>query len=196
MSMIDVYLVMRVVHQISMEWWIGVLVDSIMNFILQVRAQDINHQLSVRKYELSFYFTSLSSISVVIGIGDPHIRTIDNGRYTCHIQGLFVFSRTTDAARRVANLNMMNDAISGSNILYPEDLFYVHVRSAAIPPALPYVERSQGQASIFTGYTIGSGNYTFTITNINGKFGKKIFEIRRSDSHMCLSQVLSRTIKD
>ena len=44
----------------------------------------------------------------------------------------------------------------------------------SIPPALPYVERMQGDASIFSSYTIGAGNYTFVISNNNGKFGKII----------------------
>ena len=89
----------------------------------------------------------------------------------------------------------MNDTISGSNVLYPEDLFYVHVLSASIPPALPYVERTQGQASIFTGYRIGAVNYTFTITNSNGKFSKRnswkfaVMIVR------CLSQVLRQIIE-
>lgn len=115
-------------------------------------------------------------ISLVFGIGDPHISTIDNGRYTCHIQGLFVFSRTTDAARRLAEQNLNNVNIANSDVIYPDDLFYVHVRSVAIPPALPYVERTQGSASIFNRYIIGARAYTFVITNNNGKFSKEISE--------------------
>jgi hypothetical protein len=62
--------------------------------------------------------------------------------------------------------------VSDSNLLYPDDLFYIYVRSVSVPPALPYVERVAGDASIFSSYTIGAGNYTFVISNNNGGFGK------------------------
>lgn len=129
-----------------------------------------------RKNNDSFGFYSNKCIVLVFGIGDPHITTIDNGRYTCHIQGLFVFSQTTEAAGRLAQGNLNSTDISDSNAIYPDDLFYIHVRSVAIPPALPYVERTQGSASIFNRYIIGAGNYTFIITNNNGKFSKKRLE--------------------
>ncbi|UJR15672.1 hypothetical protein I4U23_002606 [Adineta vaga] len=108
---------------------------------------------------------------IVTNVGDPHIDTIDNGRYTCHIQGLFVFAQTTANANQTALYNLNNVNVSDTNLIYPEDLFYIYVRSASISPALPYVERMQGYASIFSTFIIGAGNYTFTISNVNGKFG-------------------------
>ena len=109
------------------------------------------------------------------GLGDPHMTTIDNGRYTCHIQGLYVFAQTTDAARVAADTNQANNVID-SNRIYPNDLFQIYVRSVNATPALSYIERTQGYGSIFSSYTVNmiSINRNFTISNENGKFGKKI----------------------
>ncbi len=100
------------------------------------------------------------------------MNTIDNGRYTCHIQGLYIFAQTNANAKNQANYNANMGNVSGSNLLYPDDLFYIYVRSVSVPPALPYVERVAGDASTFTNYTVGSVNYTFVISNLNGGFGK------------------------
>lgn len=107
--------------------------------------------------------------------GDPHINTIDNGRYTCHIQGIYIYAQTTTNASIVANNNLNNDNVSGDNFLYPTDLFKIYVRSVSIPPALYFIERTQGLASVFSSYTLITGNFTFNISNENGKFGKTIF---------------------
>lgn len=69
-------------------------------------------------------------------------------------------------------MNLNNTNATGSNFIYPDDLFHIHVRSVSIAPALPYIERMQGDASIFTSYTIYAGSYTFFINNNNGQFGK------------------------
>ncbi|CAF3404455.1 unnamed protein product [Rotaria sp. Silwood1] len=109
--------------------------------------------------------------TMVTGIGDPHINTIDNGRYTCHIQGIYVFAQTNDNAIATAQYNRNNTSTSGSNLIYPDDLFQIYVRSVSIPPALSYIERTQGDASIFSSYAIVAGSYTFNISNNDGKFG-------------------------
>ncbi len=57
-------------------------------------------------------------------------------------------------------------------MIYPTDLYSIYVRSVSIAPALPYIERMQGDASIFSSYTIIAVNYTFVISNNAGKFGK------------------------
>jgi hypothetical protein len=114
---------------------------------------------------------------LVTGIGDPHVNTIDNGRYTCHIQGLYIFARTSANATLQANNNANTGNVTGSNLLYPDDLFYIYVRSISVPPALPYIERAAGDASIFSSYTIGAVNYTFVISNINGRFGKINYDL-------------------
>jgi hypothetical protein len=62
--------------------------------------------------------------------------------------------------------------VSDSNLLYSQDLFYIHVKSVGIAPVLSYVQTQQGIGSVFSSYTIGAGNYTFVISNINGTFGK------------------------
>jgi hypothetical protein len=99
-------------------------------------------------------------------VGDPHVNTIDNGRYTCHIQGLYVFARTNAAAGIIAQ-NNLNSNVPNSNLLYPADLFEIRVRSVLVPPALPYIERAQGDASIFSSFTIlTNNNYNFSISNI------------------------------
>jgi hypothetical protein len=61
-----------------------------------------------------------------------------------------------------------------SSLIYPDDLFYIYVRSASLAPALPFVARIQGSASVYTGYTIGAGSYVFVITSSLGTFGKII----------------------
>jgi hypothetical protein len=72
--------------------------------------------------------------------------------------------------------------ISDSNLIYPDDLFYIYVRSQSIAPALYYVQRERGYASIFSSYTIGAGNYTFNISNNDGTFGKIILIINIQQS--------------
>ncbi len=99
--------------------------------------------------------------------------TIDNGRYTCHIQGLYVFAETTADAATMAQNNLNSSAID-SNLLYPDDLFQIYVQSKFVAPALSYIERTQGYGSIFTNYTIIAVNFTFAISNNNGQFGKNI----------------------
>jgi hypothetical protein len=101
------------------------------------------------------------------------VNTIDNGRYTCHIQGLYVFVQTTTAANTIAQINFNNNVFN-SSLIYPDDLFQIQVRSVVATPALPYIERTKGYASIFSSYTVIATNYTFVISNNNGKFGKKI----------------------
>ncbi|CAF1580921.1 unnamed protein product, partial [Adineta ricciae] len=125
------------------------------------------------------------------GVGDPHIDTIDNGRYTCHIQGLFVLAQTTTTAKQIAQVNLNNINVSDSSLIYPEDLFYVYVSSTSIAPALPYVERMQGSASIFSSYIIGAANYTFVISNLNGKFG---FTASNSLQNISLTDVLANNL--
>ena len=105
-------------------------------------------------------------------IGDPHVNTIDNGRYTCHIQGLYVFAQTTTSANTTAYANLNNVNASGDNLIYPDDLFYIHVRSREIAPALSYVQRQEGFASVFSSYTISAVNHVFMISNENNTFGK------------------------
>ena len=109
------------------------------------------------------------------GLGDPHLATIDNGRYTCHIQGLYVFAQTTGSARSTAYNNQNNNLID-SNSLYPDDLFQIYVRSVNATPALYYIESTKGYGSIFSSYIINmlSINRIFTISNENGKFGRNI----------------------
>ncbi|CAF3955011.1 unnamed protein product, partial [Adineta steineri] len=135
--------------------------------------------------------TGYHAPSIVAGVGDPHIDTIDNGRYTCHIQGLFIFSQTTTNANVTAQYNFNNAAITDSNLLYPDDLFYIYVRSTSTTPALYYVERMQGYGSVFTSYIVGAGNYTFTITNINGQFG---FTVNTSSSYLSLTADLANNL--
>jgi len=57
-------------------------------------------------------------------------------------------------------------------MIYPIDLYSIYVSSVSIAPALPYIERMRGDASIFSSYTIIAVNYTFVISNNAGKFGK------------------------
>ncbi len=103
------------------------------------------------------------------------MNTIDNGRYTCHIQGIYVFAQTTSAAATTAQ-NNLNNNVADANRIYPDDLFQIYVRSVAISPALSYIQRVQGDASIFSSYSITSASLTFNISNNNGNFGKQIFD--------------------
>jgi hypothetical protein len=112
---------------------------------------------------------------VVTGVGDPHVNTIDNGRYTCHIQGLYIFAQTNSVAKTRAENNLNRNA-SDSNLIYPDDLFQIQVRSVYVAPALSYIERTQGYGSIFSSYTIITDSFTFFISNNNGKFGKNILD--------------------
>jgi len=73
--------------------------------------------------------------------------------------------------------------MSDSNLLYPDDLFYIYVGSVSISPALPYVQRMRGYASVFSNYTISAGTYIFVISNINGKFGKIKLSKNSIDKH-------------
>ncbi|UJR30967.1 hypothetical protein I4U23_018479 [Adineta vaga] len=114
--------------------------------------------------------TGYRAPAIVSGVGDPHVNTIDNGRYTCHIQGLYVFAQTTDAARVRAENNTASN-ISDVNLIYPDDLFRIYVRSVMVSPVLSYIERTQGYGSIFTSYTIITDSVSFVISNNNGKFG-------------------------
>ena len=107
------------------------------------------------------------------GIGDPHINTIDNGRYTCHIQGLYIFAQTSATANATAQLNVASN-VADSSFIYPEDLFQIQARSVIATPALSYIEQTQGYGSIFSSYTIITSTLTFVISNNNGKFGKYI----------------------
>ncbi len=104
-------------------------------------------------------------------MGDPHVNTIDNGRYTCHIQGLYVFARTDAAATVIAQTNDISNVVD-SSLLYSDDLFQIRVRSVSVAPAVPYIERAQGYASIFSSFAIIASGFTFNISNNNGKFGK------------------------
>ena len=98
------------------------------------------------------------------------MNTIDNGRYTCHIQGLYVFAKTTATAEAAALNNTVNQFAS-SEVLFEQDIFTINVFSVFIEPALAYVTRFQGYGSIFTNYTIITRSATFIIQNNNGKFG-------------------------
>ncbi|CAF2923310.1 unnamed protein product [Rotaria sp. Silwood2] len=108
--------------------------------------------------------------AIVTGVGDPHVNTIDDGRYTCHVQGLFVFAQTTTKAQTIAQNNFCSNALNIDSI-YPDDLFQIYVRSIFVPPALSYIERTHDYGSIFSSYTIIAVRFTFVISNINGKFG-------------------------
>ncbi len=103
------------------------------------------------------------------------MNTIDNGRYTCHIQGLYIFAQTTSVAKTRAENNLNRNA-SDSNLIYPDDLFQIQVRSVNVAPALFYIERTQGYGSIFSSYTIITNSSTFVISNNNGKFGKNVLD--------------------
>ncbi len=120
-------------------------------------------------YHIHYDFFTLT----VTGVGDPHVNTIDNGLYTCHIQGLYVFAQTTADAETTAQ-NNLNSNLVDSNLIYPNDLFQIYVRSVAVTPALSYIQRTQGYGSIFSNYTITSATLTFVISNNNGNFGKYI----------------------
>jgi len=114
--------------------------------------------------------TGYRAPGLVMFAGDPHVNTIDNGRYTCHIQGLYVFAKTT----AVADFNARARTIARSeetDVLFEPDIFTINVFSVFIEAALPYVTRVQGYGSIFTNYTLIANNATFIIKNNNGKFG-------------------------
>lgn len=118
-----------------------------------------------------------TTISVTFA-GDPHVNTIDNGRYTCHIQGLYVFAKTT----AVADFNARARTVARSeatDVLFEPDIFTINVFSVFIEAALPYVTRFQGYGSIFTNYTLIANNATFIIKNNNGKFGKQRINLTR-----------------
>ncbi|CAF3697466.1 unnamed protein product [Rotaria sordida] len=123
----------------------------------------------------------------ISGNGDPHISTIDNGRYTCHIQGIYVFARTSNNANATAQFNLNNSGVFDENLIYPDDLFQISVRSISIPAALPYIQ-IQGSASLFSSYSVVAGNYTFNISNNNGKFG---FVANNGSSSLSLTESLA-----
>jgi len=115
-------------------------------------------------------------LTLVTGVGDPHIVTIDNGRYTCHIQGLYTFAKTTDAAQIAAQNYEVNN-VSDANVIYNDDLFEIYVQSTGLAPVIPYISQTFGYGSVFSAYTINASaaNYTFVISNNNGQFGKISF---------------------
>jgi hypothetical protein len=104
-------------------------------------------------------------------VGDPHIDTIDSGRYTCHIQGTYILAQTSVNANRTAYLNMDATA-SAMDLIYPTDLFAVYVQCELLPPALLFVEREHGFGSVFTSYMISTHAFNFTIGNNQGKFSE------------------------
>ena len=108
---------------------------------------------------------------LVTGVGDPHVNTIDNGRFTCHVQGIYVFAQTTANAQLVAS-NNVNTSLTDSDALFPDDLFSINVFSVFVAPALPYITRTQGYGSIFSSYTIITSVYTFVLGNSGGRFSK------------------------
>ena len=69
-------------------------------------------------------------------------------------------------------LNNVNSNASDSNLLYPADIFSIHVRADALTPALLYVETERGLGSVFSSYTIYAVDFTFIIANNQGKFSK------------------------
>lgn len=154
---------------------IGISVVFIINFIHQVHVSDINHQQSVEYFYINRKSFPINCFLLVTGVGDPHINTIDNGRYTCHIRGIYIFARTTNDTTQQANNNDRTGNITGDSLLYPSDLFSIQVRSEELPPAMYYVERTQGKASVFTSYAIIAMNNTYNISKINDKFGKRNF---------------------
>jgi hypothetical protein len=99
------------------------------------------------------------------------VTTIDNGQYTCHIQGLYVFAQTTTEAATTAQ-NNFNNNVTDINLIYPDDLFQIYVRSVISTPVLSYIQRTKGYASIFSSYSIIAGNFNCTISNNNGQFGR------------------------
>ncbi|CAF0960619.1 unnamed protein product [Rotaria magnacalcarata] len=115
--------------------------------------------------------TGYRPTTMIFGNGDPHVNTVDNGQYTCHIQGVYIFARTTSTANATAQVNNNNNGTVDSNLILPEDLFEIRVRAVSIPPVLSYVERQAGDASLFSSYSIFANGYTFNISNINGQFG-------------------------
>ncbi|CAF1679773.1 unnamed protein product [Rotaria magnacalcarata] len=115
--------------------------------------------------------TGYRPTTMIFGNGDPHVNTVDNGQYTCHIQGVYIFARTTSTANATAQVNNNNNGTVDSNLILPEDLFEIRVRAVSIPPVLSYVEREAGDASLFSSYSIFANGYTFNISNINGQFG-------------------------
>ncbi|CAF3944032.1 unnamed protein product, partial [Rotaria magnacalcarata] len=125
--------------------------------------------------------------AIVTGVGDPHVNTIDDGQYTCHIQGLFIFAQTTDEANATAHKNLVN-TISDINLIYPDDLFKIYVRSVFVAPALRYIEREKGHGSIFSSYTIVTEIFTFDISNNDGKFGFTV------NNNATLSTILSNNM--
>ncbi|CAF4852037.1 unnamed protein product, partial [Rotaria sp. Silwood1] len=91
-------------------------------------------------------------ILIVTGVCGPHVNTIDNA--TINVQ------------------NHPNSNASNIDLIYPDDLFQIHVHSLFLPPALSYMKRTHGYGSIFSNYTIIAVNFTFVISN-NGKFGNE-----------------------
>ncbi|CAF4537768.1 unnamed protein product, partial [Rotaria socialis] len=135
--------------------------------------------------------TGYRPTAMIFGNGDPHVNTIDNGQYTCHIQGVYIFARTTSAANATAQENYNNSGTVDSNLILPDDLFEIRVRSVSIPPVLSYVERQVGNASLFSSYSILAGNYTFNISNINGKFG---FVVSNGSWNLSLTSQLANNL--
>ena len=165
-------------HHTPHEGPIGAAVVSTISFIQRVLARDIALQLSVRVFFTCRNVDNDHDISLVTGVGDPHISTVDNARFTCHIQGSYVFARTTESARLLA-ANNNNNSLFDVDAIFPDDLFSISVYSFFVAPALPYIARTRGYGSIFSSYTITISNFTFVVTNNGGRFSK--FEARRAE---------------
>ncbi|CAM4921480.1 unnamed protein product [Rotaria socialis] len=135
--------------------------------------------------------TGYRPTAMIFGNGDPHVNTIDNGQYTCHIQGVYIFARTTSAANATAQENNNNSGTVDSNLILPDDLFEIRVRSVSIPPVLSYVERQVGNASLFSSYSILASGYTFNISNINGQFG---FVVSNGSWNLSLTSQLANNL--
>lgn len=161
-----------------MEPPIGVNVDYIISFNHRVLAVDIV-LLAFVSISIILRLIQIHVLLLETGAGDPHIYTIDGGRYTCHVQGLFVMARTTEGARNLATQNENGNA-SDSDLLYLSDLFTIHVESKSLAPALSYVEREKGFGSVFSRYVLTAESFTFSITNNQGKFGKIVLFLRLS----------------
>ena len=84
-----------------------------------------------------------------------------------------MFAQTTTEAAAIAQ-NNLNSTVIDSDLIYPDDLFAIQVRSIVATPALYYIELKQGSGSIFSSYTVMAVNRNFTISNNNGKFGKSV----------------------
>ncbi|CAF3880009.1 unnamed protein product [Rotaria sp. Silwood1] len=78
----------------------------------------------------------------------------------------FVVFVQTNAQATINVQNHPNSNASNIDLIYPDDLFQIHVHSLFLPPALSYMKRTHGYGSIFSNYTIIAVNFTFVITEI------------------------------